>query len=68
MWSERSIQHSTDIGPARNGLFERVRSLPASCRYENALAVANHYGFEALGIELSTRKVRAARRLTLNLA
>lgn len=40
MWSEGYIQHSTHIGPGRNGLFERVRSLPATFRYENALAVA----------------------------
>lgn len=38
------------------------------CGHGTALAVANHYGFDALGVELSTRKVRAARRLTLALA
>ena len=37
------------------------------CGHGTALAVANHYGFEALGVELSTRKVRAARRLVLDL-
>jgi hypothetical protein len=37
------------------------------CGHGTALAVANHYGFDALGIELSTRKVRAARRLVLDL-
>jgi len=40
MWSEGYIQHSTHIGPGRNGLFERVRSFPATFRYENVLAVA----------------------------
>ena len=40
MWSEGYLQHSTHIGPGRNGLFERVRALPATFRYENALAVA----------------------------
>lgn len=40
MWSEGYIQHSTHIGPGRNGLFERVRSFPVTFRYENALAVA----------------------------
>ena len=39
MWSEGYIQHSTHIGPGRKGLFERVRSFPATFRYENALAV-----------------------------
>ena len=37
------------------------------CGHGTALAVANHFGFDALGIELSTRKVRAAKRLTLDL-
>ena len=37
------------------------------CGHGTALAVANLYGFEALGVELSTRKVRAARRLVLDL-
>lgn len=37
------------------------------CGHGTALAVANHYGFDALGVELSTRKVRAARRLVLDL-
>ena len=37
------------------------------CGHGTALAVANHFGFAALGIELSTRKVRAARRLQLEL-
>ena len=35
------------------------------CGHGTALAVANQYGFDALGIELSTRKVRAAKRLVL---
>ena len=35
------------------------------CGHGTALAVANHFGFDALGVELSTRKVRAARRLVL---
>ncbi|MEO7036012.1 MAG: SAM-dependent methyltransferase [Polyangiaceae bacterium] len=37
------------------------------CGHGTALSVANHYGFDALGVELSTRKVRAARRLVLDL-
>jgi predicted SnoaL-like aldol condensation-catalyzing enzyme len=40
MWSEGYIQHSTHVDPGRNGLFERVRSFPATSRYENVLAVA----------------------------
>ena len=41
MWAEGYIQHSTHIGQGRNGLFERVRSFPATFRYENALAIAD---------------------------
>lgn len=37
------------------------------CGHGTALAVANHFGFDALGIELSARKVRAAKRLVLDL-
>jgi len=37
------------------------------CGHGTALAVANHYGFDALGVELSTRKFRAAKRLVLDL-
>ena len=37
------------------------------CGHGTALAVANQYGFDALGIELSTRKVRAAKRLVIEL-
>jgi predicted SnoaL-like aldol condensation-catalyzing enzyme len=40
MWSEGYQQHSTHITPGRQGLFERVRSFPASAKYENMLAVA----------------------------
>ncbi|MEO6601724.1 MAG: DNA methyltransferase, partial [Polyangiaceae bacterium] len=35
------------------------------CGHGTALAVANRLGFDALGVELSTRKVRAAKRLEL---
>jgi predicted SnoaL-like aldol condensation-catalyzing enzyme len=38
-WSENYIQHSAEIPPGREALFNRVRSLPA-LRYENQLAVA----------------------------
>jgi len=37
------------------------------CGHGTALAVANHFGFDAFGIELSTRKVKAARRLVLDI-
>jgi DNA modification methylase len=35
------------------------------CGHGTVLAVANAMGFDALGIDLSVRQCRAARRLTL---
>jgi predicted SnoaL-like aldol condensation-catalyzing enzyme len=39
-WSPTYIQHSAHIEPGRDGLFNLVRSLPDTLRYENALIVA----------------------------
>ncbi|QOZ35981.1 nuclear transport factor 2 family protein [Bradyrhizobium sp. CCBAU 53421] len=39
-WSPRYIQHSAHIAPGREGLFELVKGLPATLRYENHLAAA----------------------------
>ncbi|HTU55478.1 MAG TPA: ester cyclase [Acetobacteraceae bacterium] len=39
-WSDRYIQHSAHIPPGREGLFDLVRGLPDSSRYENQLIVA----------------------------
>jgi predicted SnoaL-like aldol condensation-catalyzing enzyme len=39
-WSPAYLQHSAHIGPGREGLFDLVRSLPTSLRYEQGLAVA----------------------------
>src|ERR1700689_4003857 len=39
-WSPRYIQHSAHIPPGREGLFELVKALPATLRYENQLAAA----------------------------
>jgi predicted SnoaL-like aldol condensation-catalyzing enzyme len=36
-WSETYIQHSAHIPPGRDGLFNLVRNLPDTLRYENAL-------------------------------
>ena len=35
-WSETYIQHSAHVPPGRDGLFDLVRSAPATLRYENA--------------------------------
>jgi predicted SnoaL-like aldol condensation-catalyzing enzyme len=37
-WSENYIQHSSHIEPGRDGLFNLVRSLPDTSRYENAVS------------------------------
>jgi predicted SnoaL-like aldol condensation-catalyzing enzyme len=39
-WSPRYIQHSAHISPGRDGLFDLVKSLPATLRYENHVAAA----------------------------
>ena len=40
-WSPRYIQHSAHILPGRDGLFDLVKSLPATLRYENHVAAAS---------------------------
>src|ERR1700741_4069986 len=39
-WSDRYIQHSAHIAPGRDGLFDLIRTLPDSLRYENQLILA----------------------------
>ena len=39
-WSDRYIQHSAHIPAGRNGLFDLIRALPDTLRYENQLIVA----------------------------
>jgi predicted SnoaL-like aldol condensation-catalyzing enzyme len=39
-WSERYIQHSAHIPAGRDGLFNLVRGLPDTLRYENHLILA----------------------------
>ena len=39
-WSEAYIQHSAHIAPGRKGLFDLVKSLPGTLRYENARILA----------------------------
>ena len=40
LWSSRYVQHSAHIAPGRDGLFDLVKSLPATLRYENHVAAA----------------------------
>jgi predicted SnoaL-like aldol condensation-catalyzing enzyme len=39
-WSEHYIQHSAHIAPGRDGLFDLIRTLPSTLRYDNQLLVA----------------------------
>src|SRR6266853_414763 len=54
-WSPKYIQHSAHIPPGREGLFELVKNVPATMRYENQLVLANgnllmlHGRFSGLG-------------------
>jgi predicted SnoaL-like aldol condensation-catalyzing enzyme len=54
-WSPKYIQHSAHILPGREGLFELVKNVPATMRYENQLILANgnflmlHGRFSGLG-------------------
>ena len=40
-WSPNYIQHSAHIAPGRDGLFNLIRSLPHSLRYENHVIAAS---------------------------
>jgi predicted SnoaL-like aldol condensation-catalyzing enzyme len=54
-WRSDYIQHSAHIPPGREGLFELVRNVPPTMRYENQLIIANgdfvmlHGRFSGLG-------------------
>jgi predicted SnoaL-like aldol condensation-catalyzing enzyme len=39
-WSSNYLQHSTHIKPGRDGLFDLIRSSPATLRYEPGTIVA----------------------------
>jgi predicted SnoaL-like aldol condensation-catalyzing enzyme len=39
-WSPQYVQHSAYIAQDRAGVFDLTKQLPASLRYENALAIA----------------------------
>ncbi len=40
-WSPGYIQHSAHIAPGRDGLFDLVRSLPPTLKYEHGLIMAD---------------------------
>jgi predicted SnoaL-like aldol condensation-catalyzing enzyme len=39
-WSPQYIQHSAHIGPGREGLFDLIKSLPATLRWEHGIILA----------------------------
>jgi predicted SnoaL-like aldol condensation-catalyzing enzyme len=55
-WSPNYIQHSAHIPPGREGLFELVKTMPDTLRYENHVAAASgdyvilHGRFSGLGL------------------
>ena len=58
-WSPKYIQHSAHIAPGREGLFNLVKSTPATLRYEPGLIVADgdfvivHGRFSGLGLPVN---------------
>lgn len=55
-WSPDYIQHSAHIAAGRDGLFDLIKTLPATLRYENHVVVADgdkvmtHGRFSGIGL------------------
>ena len=58
-WSPKYIQHSAHIEPGRQGLFNLVKSIPATLKYEPGLIVADgdfvivHGRFSGMGLPVN---------------
>jgi len=58
-WSPKYIQHSAHIEPGRDGLFNLVKSTPATLKYEPGLVVAEgdfvilHGRFSGMGLPVN---------------
>jgi predicted SnoaL-like aldol condensation-catalyzing enzyme len=58
-WSPRYIQHSAHIAPGREGLFDLIKSLPATLKYEPGTIVAEgdfvivHGRFSGFGLPVN---------------
>jgi predicted SnoaL-like aldol condensation-catalyzing enzyme len=58
-WSRKYIQHSAHIEPGRDGLFNLVKSIPATLKYEPGLIVAEgdfvivHGRFSGMGLPVN---------------
>ena len=58
-WSPNYIQHSAHIPPGRDGLFNLIKSIPPTLRYESGTVVAEgdfvilHGRFSGIGLPLN---------------
>lgn len=58
-WSPNYIQHSAHIAPGREGLFDLIRSIPPTLRYEHGAVVADgnfvvlHGRFSGMGLPVN---------------
>jgi predicted SnoaL-like aldol condensation-catalyzing enzyme len=59
LWSPDYLQHSAHIPPGRAGLFDLIKSLPSTLKYESGLIVADgnfvvvHGRFSGHGLQVS---------------
>jgi predicted SnoaL-like aldol condensation-catalyzing enzyme len=67
-WSPEYIQHSAHIEPGREGLFNLIRSLPPTLKYEAGLVIAEgefvilHGRFSGFGMSSRTKLLRCSQR------
>jgi predicted SnoaL-like aldol condensation-catalyzing enzyme len=58
-WSPRYIQHSAHIAPGREGLFDLIKSIPPTLKYEPGMIVAEgdfvivHGRFSGIGLPVN---------------
>jgi len=58
-WSPNYIQHSAHIGPGREGLFNLIKSIPSTLKYEHGTILAEndfvivHGRFSGIGLRVN---------------
>ena len=58
-WSPNYIQHSAHIAPGRDGLFNLIKSIPSTLKYESGVIVADgdfvivHGRFSGIGLPVN---------------